>query len=195
MVQHVKGNLRLAPALIQMEAEANRLAPNRSKISDGSFPSAAHTAANPTSDHEVGDALDLTTDPPEWDMAERFRLIVARKDRRVKYLIHQGTIWKSYPNRGLPPWTPQVYTGSNAHKSHGHTSVLHEHRDDTSPWWPELEEDDMTPEERKMLAEIHESIVGRKTGTAGGLIHDYSKATRTDVQVIRKHIEAASDDD
>jgi len=152
MVQHVKGNLRLAPALIAMEAEANRLAPNRSKISDGSFPSAAHTAANPTSDHEIGDALDLTTDPPEWDMAERFRLIVARKDHRVKYLIHNGTIWKSYPNRGLPPWTPQVYTGTNAHKSHGHTSVLHEHRDDVSPWWPELdEEDDMTPEQAAQL--------------------------------------------
>jgi hypothetical protein len=56
-------------------------------------------------------------------------------------------------------------------------------------------EDDMTPEERQMLREIHESIVGRKTGTAGGLIHDYSKATRTDVQIIRKHIEAASDDE
>lgn len=142
MVQHVKGNLRLAPALIAMEAEANRLAPNRSKVSDGSFPSAEHTAANPTSDHEVGDALDLTTDPAHgWDMAERFRLIVARRDHRVKYLIHNGTIWKSYPNRGHPAWHPQVYTGSNAHKLHGHTSVLHEYRNDTSPWWPE--EDDM----------------------------------------------------
>jgi hypothetical protein len=144
MVQHVKGNLRLAPALIAMEAEANRLAPQRSKASDGSFPSASHTAANPTSDHEVGDALDLTTDPAHgWDMAERFRLIVARRDPRVKYLIHNGTIWKSYPNRGLAPWTPQVYTGSNAHKLHGHTSVLHEYRNDTSPWWPEEVEDDM----------------------------------------------------
>jgi hypothetical protein len=143
MVQHVKGSMRLAPALIQMEAEANLLAPNRSKASDGSFPSAAHTATNPTSDHEVGDALDLTTDPVRgWDMAERFRLIVARRDPRVKYLIHNGTIWKSYPNRGLPPWTPQVYTGSNAHTKHGHTSVLHEMRNDTSPWWPE-EDDDM----------------------------------------------------
>lgn len=47
----------------------------------------------------------------------------------------------------------------------------------------------MTPEERKMLAEIHESIVQRKAGTAGGLIHDYAKATRDDARAIRKKLE------
>lgn len=154
MVQHVKGNLRLAPALIAMEAEANTIAPSRSKASDGSFPSAAHTAANPTSDHEVGNALDLTHDPAHgWDMAERFQLIVARRDHRVKYLIHNGTIWKSYPNRGHPPWHPQPYTGSNPHKSHGHTSVLDEFRNDTSPWWPTN-----PPEEDEDMSEVLDKL-------------------------------------
>ena len=155
MVLHVKGNLRLAPCLIAMEREADRLAPDRSTRSDGSFPSAAHTAANPTSDHETGDALDLTHDPPHFDIADRFRLIVARRDHRVKYLIHASTIWKSYPNRGHPPWHPQPYTGPNPHTSHGHVSVLEEHRDDTSPWWPE-EDDDMPS-----LDEI-EALIDRK---------------------------------
>lgn len=142
MVMYVKGDLRLAPALIAMEREANTIAPARSKASDGSFPSAAHSATNPTSDHETGNALDLTHDPGDFDIAERFRLIVARRDPRVKYLIHNGTIWKSYANRGLAPWTPQVYTGTNAHKSHGHTSVYDDaRRNDTSPWWPEEDSD------------------------------------------------------
>ncbi len=154
MVQHIKGSLTLAPALIVMEQEADHLAPNRSRASDGSFPSTAHTAANPTSDHETGDALDLTHDPANgWDMAERFRLIVARRDPRVKYLIHNQTIWKSYPNRGLPPWTPQVYTGPNPHKKHGHTSVLDEFRNDTSPWWPEEIEDDMEAAEVQAIVD------------------------------------------
>lgn len=50
-------------------------------------------------------------------------------------------------------------------------------------------DDDMTDEDRKMLREIHESIVQRKTGTAGGLIHDYSKAAREDAKIIRKRLD------
>lgn len=173
MVQHVKGNLRLAPALIQMEKEANALAPTRSKVSDGSFPSAAHTAANPTSDHETGDALDLTHDPPKFDIAERFRLIVARRDRRVKYLIFNGTIWKAYANRGHPAWHPQPYTGPNPHKSHGHVSVVDDYRNDTSLWWPELSEDDdaMNDADKQWIAaqfDAHRKWVRSELGTEQG---------------------------
>lgn len=55
---------------------------------------------------------------------------------------------------------------------------------------PREDEDDMTPEERKMLAEIHDSIVKRKEGTAGQLIHDYAKAARLDAKAVREHLES-----
>ena len=57
-----------APAAKAALAQATKRWPNRSKSSDGIVPSAAHTAANPRSDHEPGKAgychaWDLTHDP------------------------------------------------------------------------------------------------------------------------------------
>lgn len=49
--------------------------------------------------------------------------LVAARDPRVKYIIHDRTIWRSYPKPGIQPWTPSPYTGSNPHATHVHVSV------------------------------------------------------------------------
>ena len=148
---------KLAPCLVALFAEADRRDPTRDHSSDGSIGNAAHQAT--TSDHNPADGwvcagdIDDDNDQPSPGVHLLRQHLVASRDARIKYLIHEGTIWKAYENRGLPAWTPQVYTGLNAHLSHLHISVWNtpEARDDTGPWWPE--EDDMTPEQAAQIAE------------------------------------------
>ena len=125
----------LAPSLVAMEAEANRLVPSRSKASDGSIGDTLHSAR--TSDHNpdggVVDAIDLTHDPRGgFDVHALARKVSARGDRRIKYIISAGQIWN--PARDKPgAW--RNYSGSNQHTKHAHYSVLNGGRDDTSPWF------------------------------------------------------------
>ena len=49
--------------------------------------------------------------------------LVAARDRRVKYVIHAGAIWRNYEKPGLPAWTRAPYRGSNPHRDHVHVSV------------------------------------------------------------------------
>lgn len=139
----------LAPSLIALFDEADDRDPSRDHSSDGSIGNAAHQSTQ--SDHNpafddgkwwvtAGD-LDDDDDQPSPGVHLLRQHLVASKDPRVKYLIHEGTIWKAYPNRGLPAWTPQVYTGLNAHKHHLHVSVWNtaEARNDIGPWWPQEE--------------------------------------------------------
>jgi hypothetical protein len=115
-----------APAAKALLDQATLLWPNRSKASDGIVPSAAHTAANPTSDHEIGvagynHAVDLTHDPKNGCdcavIAENLRL---SKDPRVKYVIHAGRIFSA----SVQPFVWRAYTGSNPHASHMHVSII-----------------------------------------------------------------------
>ena len=136
MVAHRGYNWQLSPSLIALEAEADALAPNRSRASDGSIGDAAHSAR--TSDHNPDggfvDAIDITHDPANgMDIHALLRRVAARGDRRVKYLISNGQIHN--PSRGDPPGRWRVYTGSNPHRRHGHISVLNSGRVDTSPWF------------------------------------------------------------
>lgn len=91
------------------------------------MPSAAHTKASPTSDHERGEAVDLTNDPEHGvrcaEIAEQLKT-----DPRVKYLIFNRRIFKARTGK----WEP--YTGKNPHTSHLHTSIHSYARDDLSPW-------------------------------------------------------------
>lgn len=125
-----------APACKAMLAEATCLWPNRNKASDGICASPKHTAQNPTSDHELGNAVDLTNDPangcPAHVLAEQVRL---RRDLRVKYIISNGRIASSLPVRGHPAWAWRVYSGSNPHEKHVHFSIHTSARNDTSPWF------------------------------------------------------------
>lgn len=142
-------NWRLAPALEALVDETDRLFPGRSTASDGSIGDPAHAAR--VSDHNPDggwvDALDLTDDDAHGcDVGLLAHHLVASRDPRVSYLIHKGTIWRGYDKPSLPAFTPQVYTGVNAHKLHLHISIDDDHRNDLGPWWPQAypqEDDDM----------------------------------------------------
>lgn len=176
---------KLAPCLIAAEAEADRLAPRRNRKADGSIGDQAHQSR--TSDHNPVSgwvcAIDLTHDPAGgFDAHARARMAVARHDHRIKYVISNGQIARSYSsrvtssnravNRGeernghIPPWVWANYTGSNPHRHHAHFSVRNEPaaRDDTSPWWPTTTpappEDDVTPDDIDKIAdEVTDRIV------------------------------------
>jgi hypothetical protein len=141
MVATSGSNWRLAPSLIAMWEEANRLAPRRSRAADGSIGDAAHSAR--LSDHNPADgwvcAVDLTHDPVDgWDAHARARMLVARHDHRIKYVISNGQIARSYNTSSVAAWTWGPYTGANAHLSHAHFSVHNTTtaRNDVSAWWP-----------------------------------------------------------
>lgn len=153
----ISGNgWRLAPCLIALFQETDRLYPNRSTVSDGSIGDQAH--ASRASDHNPADgwvyAADVTDDKANGCDADLLaQHLVASRDPRVKYVIWNQTIAKSYPSRGVPAWQPQPYTGANPHDKHTHISVLADKRTDLRSWWPTQEADDMTPEQAAQLAE------------------------------------------
>lgn len=133
----------LAPCLVAMEDEADRLAPNRNRKADGSIGDQAHQSR--TSDHNPSDgyvhALDLTHDPAGgFDCNARVAQIVRRQDPRIKYIIFNRQVWRSYKTASHhpEPWTPAPYGGSNPHTFHAHFSVIGSDRarHDTSSWWP-----------------------------------------------------------
>ncbi|WP_147445526.1 peptidoglycan-binding protein [Corallococcus aberystwythensis] len=49
--------------------------------------------------------------------------LVERRDPRIKYIIWNEKIWRSYARRGVSAWAPQRYTGENRHTKHAHVSV------------------------------------------------------------------------
>lgn len=142
--------------------------PKRSRASDGICPSAAHTSANPTSDHELGNAVDLTHDPASgcdahaW--AEELR---RRRDPRVKYVISNRRIWNPVIS---PEW--RGYSGSNPHEKHVHVSILPGCRGDTSPWF----RSGTSPEEAlKMFPAAGFAIVqGEQRDPSNGLVRFYT---------------------
>lgn len=152
-----------APACRAALSEALRKWPNRSVASDGICASPRHTQQNPNSDHEVGNAWDLTHDPANGcDAHLLVEQLVARHDKRIKYAISQGRIARSYNKPGIAAWTWSKYTGSNDHTKHAHVSIHADARNDTSPWFgasPQPKEvDELTAEESKWLSTIHHEL-------------------------------------
>ncbi|WNG58864.1 hypothetical protein F0U59_32130 [Archangium gephyra] len=135
---------RVAKALEQLLAELNSHAPNRSKASDGAIGDAAH--ASRTSDHNpwvddgamgVVTARDFTHDPAHGaDMNKIVAHLIQRRDPRIKYIIWNWKMWRSYDKLGASAWTPTDYTGSNGHTKHAHVSVNSEKAsyDSTATW-------------------------------------------------------------
>jgi len=127
----------LVPSLVALEAEADRLAPGRSRRSDGSIGDAAH--ADRVSDHNPSGgwvhAIDLTDDPKGgFDAHAHARRVVARKDPRIKYIISNRRIYGPGSRYG---WAGGPYTGNNPHSAHAHFSVLPTNvgRFNVSPWF------------------------------------------------------------
>jgi hypothetical protein len=126
-----------APACRLALAEATLKWPYRRRTSDGICPSAAHTAANPKSGHERGEAFDLSHDPANGcdahALAER---VMRARDERVLYVISNRRIWSRA--RYAEGW--RRYDGTNPHTSHAHFELDPKHRNSTWPWWPPITE-------------------------------------------------------
>ena len=135
---------KATPAAIAVLRQATKIAPSRSKVSDGLLPSKAHQEQNPNSDHNSGLAVDLTHDPARGidchDLYEQLK-----RDKRVKYLIFKGQIW--IPGRGDKP-----YTGSNPHNKHLHISIKDNCGNDESPWFPWLDKPKFSTVDQARLA-------------------------------------------
>lgn len=125
--KRVAKGVTAAPCLKKLLADATARWPRRSRLSDGILPSEQHSQQNPTSDHERGNAGDLTHDPVNGPDINAW-LYQLTADARVKYAIFNRRIWR--PN-GLG-WRP--YTGRNPHDKHLHVSIYAKSRDDLRPW-------------------------------------------------------------
>ncbi len=133
-VPHSGKGWRLAPALIALEAEADRIAPRRRRTSDGSIGDQKHKArkSNHNPDGGFVDAFDLSHDPANgMDAHGQVRAWVARQDPRLEEVISNRRIW-TYERRS-EGWRP--YKGDNPHTLHAHITVKNSHRFDTSPWF------------------------------------------------------------
>jgi hypothetical protein len=186
MVATVGAGWQLAPCLVALIREADKLFPNRSKASDGSIGDAAHASRGTASDHNPADgwvcAVDVTDDKANGCDADLLaRHIVASRDPRVKYVIWNDTVVRSYDKPGLPAWTPEEYLGTNPHITHTHVSVhtTATARSDLSDWWPQ-EADDM-PLSQEDLDKI-KYIVAAEVGKANDSLYERIRVKTTDLR-------------
>jgi hypothetical protein len=142
---HEKGmRWRVAKSLEVLRTQINNLAPDRSKVSDGTIGDPDHRKRN--SDHNpwvvdggigVVTALDITHDLSKGcDANEIAQSIRESRDARVKYMIWNRQIANSSPVSGQPAWVWRPYAGANPHNQHIHISVRPDkmHYDAAAPW-------------------------------------------------------------
>lgn len=125
---------RPARSLTVLFGQLDRLAPARSKASDGTIGDASHI---PPSDHlpdaqGVVRAGDFTHDPVHGaDMRRISEALRQSRDGRIKYVIFDRSIFSAINT----PWVWREYTGTNPHFGHMHLSVVADDRaDDTRLW-------------------------------------------------------------
>jgi hypothetical protein len=101
--------------------------PSRNRLSDGIMGDAAHKKRK--SDHNLGNAYDLTHDPANGvDCHTLSRQVI--NDPRVTYVIWNHRIYNR--SRAAEGW--RNYTGANPHTKHMHVSIRAAARDNLSPW-------------------------------------------------------------
>jgi hypothetical protein len=101
--------------------------PNRNRASDGILGDAAHQKRK--SDHNLGNAYDLTHDPANGvDCHVLSRQVI--NDPRVTYVIWNRRIYNR--QRAALGW--RNYTGPNPHTKHMHVSIRAAARDTLTPW-------------------------------------------------------------
>jgi hypothetical protein len=86
------------------------------------------------SDHNLGNAIDLTHSPghgfDSWVFAEELRRQMSKFPAgRVSYVIANGHV--ASPRQG---WKWRPYTGSNPHRTHVHVSIVAAKRGETRDW-------------------------------------------------------------
>lgn len=119
-----------APACKAALAQATERWPGRSTASDGICGDAAHQARK--SDHNSGNAFDLTHDPSNGVDCAKLRAVAAA-DPRSKYVIFNDQI-DNKDGRGFVPYR-QNDPSRNKHTSHMHVSIKDSARGDTGSWW------------------------------------------------------------
>lgn len=101
--------------------------PRRNRASDGIMGDLSHKRRK--SDHNDGNAYDLTHDPANGvDCHTLSRQVI--NDARVTYVIWNHRIFNR--SRAAEGW--RNYTGANPHTKHMHVSIRAASRDDLSPW-------------------------------------------------------------
>jgi hypothetical protein len=81
------------------------------------------------SDHNDGNAFDLTHDPDHGVDCNELSLQVI-DDSRVTYVIWNSQIYNR--SRSAEGW--RHYTGTNPHTKHMHVSIQAKSRNDLAPW-------------------------------------------------------------
>ena len=116
-----------APCCTKALRDATTHWPGRNRASDGIMGDARHQKTK--SDHNLGNAYDLTHDPAHGvDCASLSREVI--RDTRVTYVIFNRQIYNRA--RAAEGW--RQYTGENPHDHHMHVSIRPESRDDLGAW-------------------------------------------------------------
>lgn len=130
---------RVNRSLKHLMRQVNEAGPYRNKSYDGTIGDTAHSKRK--SDHNpdgngVVNAVDITDDDtaPGFDATALFEALIKSKDKRIKYLIHNGYIVRSYAKGSLKAWSRQKYTRPNGHFKHVHVSVHPSADRDVSDW-------------------------------------------------------------
>lgn len=159
---------RVAEALDVLLEQINEIAPDRSKVSDGSIGDTAHS--NRTSDHNpwcgpgVVTARDFTHDPDNGaDMHEISDALCKSKDPRIKYVIWDERMFSSYATSSVAAWTWRPYTGINLHTKHMHVSLQCDGSKDSTKKWDIGGRDWFEMATEKQLREIVKDEVGKQT--------------------------------
>ncbi len=118
-----------APAIQQLRTDVNAAWPKRSKATDGTWGDARHQKKK--SDHNSGDAMDVTHDPVNGPSGDTIAAYAIR-DPRVKYVIWNRRIYDK--RRSELGWRPYSDWKAHPHDHHVHISVTEAGRADTSPW-------------------------------------------------------------
>lgn len=148
----------LAASARRAVEEADRIAPNRSRKSDGSIGDAAH--ASRESYHNpwggIVDAVDITHDPAGgFDAHAHADRVVASRPDHLDHLISNRRIASSA--RG---WVWREYTGPNPHDGHIHIANKRNDagRNFNGPIFGAPQEDDMTPEQDALLRGVNQKL-------------------------------------
>jgi hypothetical protein len=127
-----------APACKRALADATSIAPHRNRAADGLMGDTAHQKRK--SDHNEGNAFDLTHDPENGIDCNVFAKL-ALLDNRVTYVIWNGQIY----NTAMPAKGWRAYSGPNPHKHHMHVSIDAAKRNSSLPWpWASRSKDGAT---------------------------------------------------
>jgi hypothetical protein len=129
----------LAPSLVNLRAEINKVFAHRDKTSDGWIGDPAHAARisdhNPDPDSTPPDCVDaIDVDVDDGDPTKDLRVMLIRRaiaHPSTHYVISNGVIYSRERN-----FEPHAYNGTNGHYQHVHISILKTNaaRNSTRPW-------------------------------------------------------------